>query len=113
LAETPMRVLFEQDPHRFDRFSARAGDLLLDYSKNRVDDEAMAALFALAQEAGVEARRDRMWAGGHINTTEDRAVMHMALRYRGEQPVRVDGADVMPQVREVLERMQAFAGQVR
>ncbi len=113
LAETPMRVLFEQDPHRFDRFSVRAGDLLLDYSKNRIDDEAMAALFALAREAGVEERRDRMWAGEHINTTEDRAVMHMALRYRGKKAVRVDGADVMPQVREVLERMQAFAGQVR
>ena len=113
LAETPMRVLFELDPNRFDRFSARAGDLLLDYSKNRIDDEAMAALFALAREAGVEERRDRMWAGEHINTTEDRAVMHMALRYRGKKAVRVDGADVMPQVREVLERMQAFAGQVR
>ncbi|HEY0919996.1 glucose-6-phosphate isomerase [Devosia sp.] len=113
LAETPMRVLFERDPGRFERFSANAGELLLDYSKNRIDAEAMDALLALARAAGVEARRDRMWAGEHINTTEDRAVMHMALRYRGSDPVMVDGADVMPQVREVLERMRAFTGHVR
>jgi len=113
LAETPMRVLFERDPRRFERFSANAGELLLDYSKNRIDAEAIDALLALAQAAGVEARRDRMWAGEHINTTEDRAVMHMALRYRGSDPVMVDGADVMPQVREVLERLRAFTGHVR
>src|SRR5690606_29286244 len=109
----PMRILFERDPRRFERFSASAGDLLLDYSKNRIDGEAMEALLALAQAAGVAERRDRMWAGERINTTEDRAVMHMALRYRGSEPVKVDGDDGMPQVREVLERMQVFAGQVR
>ncbi|MHB1109898.1 MAG: glucose-6-phosphate isomerase [Devosia sp.] len=113
LAEQPMRVQFALDPNRFQRYSAKVGDLLLDYSKNRIDEGAMKALFALARAAGVEERRDRMWAGEPINTTEDRAVMHMALRYQGNKPVRVDGADVMPAVREVLERMRAFTGQVR
>src|ERR1700710_1069267 len=80
LAETPMRELFAADADRFAKYSARAGDLLLDYSKNRIDKAAREALLKLAREAGVEGRRDRMWAGEHINTTEDRAVMHMALR---------------------------------
>ena len=113
LAEQPMRVQFALDPNRFQRYSAKAGDLLLDYSKNRIDEKAMAALLELARAAGVEERRDRMWAGEHINTTEDRAVMHMALRYQGSKPVKVDGADVMPAVRDVLGRMRAFTGQVR
>ena len=113
LAEQPMRVQFAIDPNRFQRYSVKAGDLLLDYSKNRIDEDAMKALFALAQAAGVEERRDRMWAGDHINSTEDRAVMHMALRYQGKKPVKVDGADVMPAVREVLERIRAFTDQVR
>ena len=113
LAEQPMRVLFALDPNRFQRYSAKAGDLLLDYSKNRIDEKAMEALFELARTAGVEEQRDRMWAGEHINATEDRAVMHMALRYRGTKPVKEDGADVMPAVREVLERMRAFTAEVR
>ncbi len=113
LDQVTMRELFAADPNRFKSFSATAGDLLLDYSKNRVDEKAMAALFELARAAGVEAKRDRMWAGDHINTTEDRAVMHMALRYQGKKPVKVDGRDVMPDVRDVLERMKLFSTQVR
>ncbi|MHB1102591.1 MAG: glucose-6-phosphate isomerase [Devosia sp.] len=113
LAEQPMRAQFALDPNRFQRYSAKVGDLLLDYSKNRIDEGAMKALFDLARAAGVEERRDRMWAGEPINTTEDRAVMHMALRYQGSKPVKVDGTDVMPAVREVLDRMRAFTGQVR
>lgn len=113
LAEQPMRIQFALDPNRFQRYSAKAGDLLLDYSKNRIDEGAMTALFDLARAAGVEERRDQMWAGEHINTTEDRAVMHMALRYQGKKPVKVDRADVMPAVREVLDRIRTFSGQVR
>ena len=108
-----MRELFAADPKRFQTFSVTAGDLLLDYSKNRIDAEAMTALFALAREAGVEARRDAMWAGRHINSTEDRAVEHVALRYMGDQPVVVDGKDVMPDIRDVLARMKTFSTQVR
>jgi glucose-6-phosphate isomerase len=113
LEERPLRQLFAEDPQRFARFSARSGELLLDYSKNRIDTEAMAALFELARATGVTERRDRMWSGAHINSTEDRAVMHMALRYQGSEPVTIDGRDVMPEVREVLERMRAFSDRVR
>ncbi len=113
LSETPMRQLFAEDPTRFKTFSVKAGDLLLDYSKNRIDAKAMEALFELARAAKVEERRDSMWAGDHINSTEDRAVEHMALRYMGSKPVMVDGADVMPQVRAVLAAMQSFSDQIR
>jgi len=113
LDETPMRVLFALDPNRFKRFSANAGDILLDYSKNRIDEKAMDALIEIARAADVEGRRKAMWSGKHINITEDRAVMHMALRYQGDKPVKVDGRDVMPDVRAVLAAMKAFSGQVR
>ncbi|KKB82905.1 glucose-6-phosphate isomerase [Devosia limi DSM 17137] len=113
LAEQPMRVQFAVDPNRFKRYSASAGDLLLDYSKNRIDEDAMAALFDLARAAGVEERRTQMCEGEHINITEDRAVMHMALRYQGNLPVPVDGADVMPAIREVLARIESFSNDVR
>jgi len=113
LEERPMRQLFAEDPERFAGFSVRFGDMLLDYSKNRIDAKAMAALFELAREVDLEGRRDRMWAGEHINSTEDRAVLHMALRYQGDRPVLVDGKDVMPDVREVLGRMKSFSEQVR
>ncbi len=113
LAEQPMRVQFALDPNRFKRYSASFGDILLDYSKNRIDEDAMAALFKLARAAGVEERRKAMWAGEHINTTENRAVMHMALRYQGDKPVKVDGVDVMPQVRDVLSAIKVFTNQVR
>ena len=111
--KTTMREMFAADTGRFKRFTASAGDILLDYSKNRIDAAAMDALIALATAAGVAERRNAMWKGEHINTTENRAVMHMALRYRGDKPVKVDGADVMPQVRKVLAQMKAFSGKVR
>jgi glucose-6-phosphate isomerase len=113
LEDTSMRELFAADPNRFKTFSVKAGELLLDYSKNRIDEGAMDALFALARAAGVEERRDAMWKGEHINVTEDRAVEHMALRYFGDKAVKVDGKDVMPEVREVLSRMKVFSSQVR
>lgn len=113
LDKTPMRELFAADPARFEKFSAKAGDILLDYSKNRVDAEVMSALFDFARQVDVEGRRDAMWAGQHINITEDRAVEHMALRYQGDMPVEVDGKDVMPDVRDVLSHMKVFSDQVR
>ncbi len=112
LEKKPMRQMFAEDSARFDKFSATAGNILLDYAKNRIDDEAMAALFALAREAGVEARRDAMWAGEPINITEHRSVMHMALRYQGDE-VMVGGENVMRAVREVLGRMRNFSADVR
>jgi glucose-6-phosphate isomerase len=109
----PMRLLFAEDPNRFQRFSASGADILLDYSKNRIDEEVMAALFDLARAAGVEERRAQMCEGEHINITEDRAVMHMALRYQGDKPVEVDGQDVMPDVRAVLKAIETYTNAVR
>ena len=108
-----MRELFAKDPERFARFSLRFGDLLLDYSKNRVTDETMTLLRALARAAGVEAMRDRMFAGEPINLTEGRAVLHVALRNRARRPILVDGKDVMPDVEAALAHMKSFSEAVR
>ncbi|KFC72275.1 Glucose-6-phosphate isomerase [Devosia sp. LC5] len=113
LADQPMRVQFAVDPNRFKRYSATGAGILLDYSKNRIDEDVMAALFDLARAAGVEERRDEMCEGEHINITEDRAVMHMALRYQGDHPVPVDGKDVMPDIRAVLAHIESFSNAVR
>jgi len=96
VAHLHMRDLFTTDPGRAERFSARVGDLLLDYSKNRITVETMTLLRKLAAEAGVAAMRDRMFAGEPINLTEGRAVLHVALRNRSNRPILVDGKDVMP-----------------
>ncbi|MGB9129161.1 MAG: glucose-6-phosphate isomerase [Thiobacillus sp.] len=108
-----MRDLFAADPHRFERFSLQAGELLLDYSKNRITDETMGLLVRLAEEADVAGWRERMFSGEKINNTENRAVLHVALRNRSNRPVIVDGEDVMPKVNAVIERMGAFAEKVR
>jgi glucose-6-phosphate isomerase len=113
LAEVTMREQFAIDPNRFKRYSASGAGILLDYSKNRIDEDVMAALFDLARAAGVEERRDQMCEGEHINITEDRAVMHMALRYQGDKPVPVDGKDVMPDIRAVLAAIEAYTNAVR
>jgi glucose-6-phosphate isomerase len=108
-----MRDLFAKDDGRFARFSLRLGDLLVDYSKNRITDETMTLLRALAREAGVEAMRDRMFAGEPINLTEGRAVLHVALRNRANRPTLVDGKDVMPEVNAALAHMRSFSDAVR
>jgi glucose-6-phosphate isomerase len=108
-----MRDLFAEDPGRFDRFSVRVGDMLLDYSKNRVTAETMERLVALAREAGVEEWRDRMFSGDKINNTEGRAVLHVALRNAPDKPIVVDGEDVMPAVTRVLAQMRKFSDAVR
>jgi len=108
-----MRDLFAADPDRFKQFSLRHEDLLLDYSKNRIVPETMALLRDLAQAADVEGWRDRMFSGEKINHTEDRAVLHVALRNQSNEPVMVDGEDVMPEVNRVLAHMADFTGRVR
>jgi glucose-6-phosphate isomerase len=108
-----MRDLFAEDPQRFERFSARFGDVLLDYSKNRITGETMRLLLDLARAAQVEHWRARMFQGEPINLTEGRAVLHVALRNRAGTPIRVGGEDVMPGVDAVLARMRAFAEAVR
>jgi glucose-6-phosphate isomerase len=108
-----MRAVFAADPGRFRRLSARDGDLLLDFSKTAVDAEAMRMLGALAAAAGVEDKRAAMFAGKHINITEDRAVLHTALRNLDGKGLHVDGQDIQKDVRSVLDAMSAFAEAVR
>ncbi|CCG42602.1 glucose-6-phosphate isomerase [Magnetospirillum molischianum] len=108
-----MRELFATDPDRFATFSLRLDDLLLDYSKNRIDRETRALLLDLARQAGVEAAREAMFGGEPINLTEHRSVLHVALRNRSDRPVRVGGTDVMPEIRAVLARMKTFSERVR
>ena len=108
-----MRDMFAADPRRFDTFSLRFKDMLLDYSKNRITDETMRLLRDLAAQADLQGWIENMFNGSKINTTEGRAVLHVALRNRADRPIFVDGEDVMPQVNAVLERMQAFSTAVR
>jgi glucose-6-phosphate isomerase len=108
-----LRDLFAQDSGRFERFSLEVDDLLLDYSKNRVSADTMALLFALAKQAHVFEWRDKMMSGERINRTENRAVLHVALRNRSNRPIAVDGQDVMPEVNAVLAKMRGFTDSVR
>jgi len=108
-----LRNLFAVDPGRFSRFSLELGDMLIDYSKNRIDDETLRLLFALATEVELERWIARMFAGERINSTENRPVLHVALRNRSNRPILVDGMDVMPKVNEVLARMRRFSEDLR
>jgi glucose-6-phosphate isomerase len=108
-----LREWFRQDPGRFDRFSRRIGELLVDYSKHLVTGDTLALLQRLARERGVEALRDRMFAGERINITEDRPVLHIALRNRSGRPIVVDGSDVMPAVKAALDHMRTFSERIR
>ncbi|OHB25633.1 MAG: glucose-6-phosphate isomerase [Desulfuromonadaceae bacterium GWC2_58_13] len=113
IAHLHMRDLFVSDPDRFEKFSLRWHEFLFDYSKNRINDETMPLLLDLAQQAGLGARIEAMFAGQRINQTEDRAVLHVALRNRGGQSIFVDGVDVMPGILAVLARMRSFSESVR
>ncbi|WP_020181989.1 glucose-6-phosphate isomerase [Methylotenera sp. 1P/1] len=108
-----MRDLFNADPKRYETFSMQCGDLLLDYSKHRITTETLNLLFQMAREANIEGWRDRMFSGEKINITENRAVLHTALRNRSNAPVYVDGKDVMPDVNAVLAQMRTFTEKVR
>ncbi|MBJ6371602.1 glucose-6-phosphate isomerase [Sedimentitalea arenosa] len=114
-AGTGQRIadLFAEDPGRAAAFSLRLDDMLLDFSKTAVTQEVRRALIALCDAAGLAARREAMFTGAAINTTEGRAVLHTALRNLDGGPVRVEGRDVMPGVRATLDRMRDFAGRVR
>jgi glucose-6-phosphate isomerase len=113
IAGQHLRDLFAEDPGRGERLTAEAAGLYLDYSKNRVTDETIRLLLALAQESGLAEHRDAMFRGDHINVSEDRAVLHVALRMPADQQLVVDGTDVVAQVHEVLGRMADFANRVR
>lgn len=108
-----MRDLFDKEPDRFQKYSLQLGDLLLDYSKNRVTDKTLQLLFELARQMNLEDMRERMFNGEKINFSEHRAVLHTALRNRSNTPVYVDGKDVMPEVNRVLAQMRDFSDRVR
>jgi glucose-6-phosphate isomerase len=108
-----LRDLFHDDPARGTRFTAEAEGLFLDYSKNRITDETLALLIQLAKESGLREHAEAMFTGKKINTTEDRAVLHVALRAPKSESIFVDGEDVVPAVHEVLDKMSAFADKVR
>ncbi|TAN52989.1 MAG: glucose-6-phosphate isomerase [Methylococcaceae bacterium] len=108
-----MRRMFQDDPARPDKFSVQLGNLFFDYSKNRINEETIKLLLALAEQAGLSAHIERMFGGEKINSTEQRAVLHTALRNRSDRPVYVDGKNVMPDVRRVLGQMRRFSDAVR
>ena len=108
-----LRELFAEDPVRGERFRAQAAGLYLDYSKNRITEETLRLLCQLARESGVERRRDAMFAGEHINVSENRSVLHVALRMPKGTSLIVDGVDVVAEVHTVLDRMADFATAVR
>jgi len=108
-----LRTLFEEDPKRGERLTAEAAGLYLDYSKNRITDETLDLLMQLAEESGLRSRIDAMFAGEKINVTENRAVLHVALRAPRGASIVVDGENVVPQVHAVLDKMSAFAERVR
>ncbi|HME64928.1 MAG TPA: glucose-6-phosphate isomerase, partial [Streptosporangiaceae bacterium] len=113
MARQHLRELFAADPGRGERLTMEAAGLYLDYSKNRVTDETMRLLVELASESGVAERRDAMFRGEHINVSENRAVLHVALRMPRTASLVVDGTDVVRQVHEVLDRMADFSNRVR
>jgi glucose-6-phosphate isomerase len=108
-----LRELFDADGERGERLVAEGAGLFLDFSKNRITDETTMLLGELARERGVEERREAMFAGEHVNTTEDRAVLHVALRMPRQRSLLVDGVDVVREVHETLERMAGFSERVR
>ncbi|MCL2585828.1 MAG: glucose-6-phosphate isomerase, partial [Streptosporangiales bacterium] len=113
ISKRHLRDLFAEDPGRGERLTAEAAGIYLDYSKNRITDETMRLLLDLVTESGVTERRDAMFAGQHINVTEDRAVLHVALRKPADASLVVDGKDVVPEVHEVLGRMAELATKIR
>jgi glucose-6-phosphate isomerase len=108
-----LRTLFAEDPKRGERLTVEAVGLFLDYSKNRVTDETLKLLVQLAQESGLQQRRDAMFRGEKINITEKRAVLHVALRAPKNEVIVVDGVDVVPEVHAVLTKMDSFAQRIR
>ncbi len=113
IGKTHLRDLFKEDPDRGTRYTADAEGIFLDYSKNRVNDETLKLLIQLAKECGLEERCEAMFTGQKINITENRAVLHVALRAPKSESITLDGEDVVPAVHEVLDKMSAFSDRVR
>ncbi|MFA9390264.1 MAG: glucose-6-phosphate isomerase [Prolixibacteraceae bacterium] len=107
--DVQIKDLFDKNPSRFEKYSLKFEDILLDFSKNRLDEKALSLLLQLAQECGLKEAIASEFAGDKINVTEGRSVLHIALRNRSNTPIMVDGCDVMPEINEVLEQMKAFS----
>jgi glucose-6-phosphate isomerase len=112
MKDVHMKDLFAADPFRFERFSLSFQDILVDYSKNRITPETMKLLFSLAEEVDLRDAIEKMFAGDKINETENRAVLHVALRNRSNHPIEVDGENVMPRVNAVLDKMKSFSEKI-
>src|ERR1700712_1310621 len=108
-----LRQLFADDPARGQRFTAEAEGIFLDYSKNRITDETLSLLTQLAEESGLRERTEAMFTGQKINVTENRAVLHVALRAPKSESIILDGEDVVPEVHKVLDKMSGFADRIR
>jgi len=112
ITETDLKVLFAQDPERFEKFSILFEDILVDFSKNRINDTTLALLIQLAHECKLDEAIKAMYSGDKINQTEDRQVLHIALRNQGNKAILVDGKDVMPDVNAVLAKMEKFSNAI-
>ncbi|HUH19994.1 glucose-6-phosphate isomerase [Albibacterium sp.] len=112
IAPKSMRDLFKSDPQRFEKFSILKDDILFDYSKNRINDETIALLLQLARECKVKDAIDAMFSGELINETENRAVLHTALRSQNDNPIKVDGEDIKPEIKKVLRQMESFCDRI-
>jgi glucose-6-phosphate isomerase len=113
IGKTHLRDLFAADPERGARFTVEGAGIFLDYSKNRITDETLGLLKQLAKESGLRERTEAMFTGQKINVTEDRAVLHVALRAPKSESILVDGEDIVPEVHKVLDKMSAFADRIR
>jgi len=112
VSKLQMRDMFDDDPHRFDKFSLCFNDILFDYSKNRITEKTLPLLFELARKRQLESKIEAMFNGDTINQTEQRAVLHIALRNRSQRPIMVDGRDVNVEVNKVLDKMREFCDAV-
>ena len=113
IRQSHMRDMFAEDPQRFDKFSLKLNDILFDYSKNIINSQTMEQLYNLADECEIGLWISRMFDGEPINQSENRAVLHTALRNKSEQPILVDGEDVMPAIREEQQRVKQLAEAIR
>src|SRR6202140_889668 len=113
IRDVHLRQLFADDPRRGERFTAEAIGLYFDYSKNRINDETLRLLLQLAESSGLRERIDAMFRGDKINVTEQRAVLHVALRATKDETIIVDGENVVPEVHQVLDKMADFSNRVR
>ena len=110
---THMRDLFNQDPNRFDNFHLNFQDLIVDFSKNKINNDTLNLLIDLAREAKLDDWQTKLFKGEKINFTENRAALHTALRNQSNHPIMIDGEDVMPKINNVLDKMRKFSEDVR